>query len=167
MTSIYFGSQLTREWPPPLPKLFFTPGCACIITLSQLNRKKSGINNQKRFPCTKTSFWSVQYTRMLSYLPCDLSAERSYIQRKAHLIKFFSSNWSWRHDFFLLKINKAYKSYKTYLFQKILSKSFSGIKHSAFQNWDECDWKNLVICILTSCVIWCVVLIPAAFPLFD
>ena len=36
-----------------------------------------------------TSFLNVKY-RMFSYLPCGLSAERSYIQRKAHKISFYA-----------------------------------------------------------------------------
>ena len=44
-----------------------------------------------------------------------------------------------------------------------MSKTFSG--QSTFQNWEECDRKNGVICTLSSCVIWCVVLIPFAFHL--
>ena len=58
---------------------------------------------------------------MLSYLPCGLGAERSYIQRKAQLV--FSHLFV--HDFFLHKIIKANKFYKIYLLQKILSKTFS------------------------------------------
>ena len=50
---------------------------------------------------------------------------------------------------------------------QVLSISFSRFKHSAFQIWEQCDRKNGVICTLSSCVIWCVVLIPVAFPLFD
>ena len=70
---------------------------------------------------------------MFSYLPCGLSAERSSIQRKEHIISLFSF---FDHEgiFFLHKINRAYKFYKIYQIQKILSKFFSGIKHSTFQN---------------------------------
>ena len=73
---------------------------------------------------------------MLSYLPGGLSAERSYmyIQRKAHIISFFLIYLIMKAYFFLHKINKAYKFYKIYQLQKILSKTFSGIKHSRFQN---------------------------------
>ena len=56
---------------------------------------------------------------------------------------------------------------KNILITKKLSKCFSGIKHSTLQNWEQCDRKNGVIYTLRSCVIWCVVLIPVAFPLFD
>ena len=68
-----------------------------------------------------------------SYLPCGLSAERSYIQRKAHIISFFLIYLIMKAYFFLHKINKANKFYKIYQLQKILSKTFYGIKHCTFQ----------------------------------
>ena len=98
---------------------------------------------------------------MLSYLPC--SAERSYIQRKAHMITFFLINLIMKAYFFLHKINKAYKFYKIYQLQKILSKTFSGMKHSTFQNW-KMRWKKWgdmyfelmgnLMCSFHSCCVW-------------
>lgn len=39
---------------------------------------------------SKNIFLNVKH-RMLSYLPCELGAEKSYIERKARMISFFSS----------------------------------------------------------------------------
>ena len=96
--------------------------------------------------------------------------KRSYIQRKRHIIRFFSSLWSWRHTFFFTKLIKLYNI----ILQSIIlitkqnqSKTFSEIKQCSFQNWEECDRKNGVICTLSSCEIWCTVLIPVVFALFD
>ena len=56
---------------------------------------------------------------MLSYLPYGLSAVRSYIERKAHIISFFSHLFGVEGNlfdrggtFFLRQINKAYTFYK-------------------------------------------------------
>ena len=70
----------------------------------------------------------------------------------------------------LIRKKKPYKNNKVFRWKrktlkKILSKTFFGIKHTTFQNWEEYHRKNCVICTLSSCVIWCVVLIPVAFPL--
>ena len=91
---------------------------------------------------------------MLSYLPCGLSAERSYTQRKAHTIIFFFHLCD--HEgtyFFLHKINKAYKFYKI-LLQKILSKKlFLELNTLRFKIEKNATEKNGVICTLSSCVI--------------
>ena len=108
----------------------------------------------------KTSFLSVKY-RMFSYLPCGLSAERSCIQRKAQIIRFFlSSLCSGRHTFFFIKLMK-HTVLQNILITNILLKIFfwSGIKLSTFQNREEFYRKNGVKYTLSSCVIWCAVLI--------
>ena len=87
------------------------------------------------FHVSKNIFLSVEY-RMLSYLLCGLCAERSYMQRKAHIIRFFFLIYViMRAYFFLHKINKAYSQVlQNISIQKIQLKTFSGIKHSTFQN---------------------------------
>ena len=71
---------------------------------------------------------------MIPYLPRGLSAKISYIQRKAHTISFFLIYLVMKTYLFLHKINKTYKFYKYINYIKTLSKTFSGIKHSMFQN---------------------------------
>ena len=87
---------------------------------------------------------------MFSYSPCGLSAERSYIKRKAHIISFYHL---FDHEDIFYQFNKAYKIYKIYYLQKNMSKNISGIKHYMFQNRKEYDIKNGVICILSLFVI--------------
>ena len=113
----------------------------------------------------KTIFKCWIYNAFLSTL--WFKCRKVIYSGKAHIISFFLIYLIMKAYFFLQKINKANQFYKIYKLQKILSKTFSGIKHSRFQNSEECDRKNGAICTLSSCVNWCVVLIPVAFPLFD
>ena len=115
----------------------------------------------------KSSYLSIKY-RMLSYLPVGLSAERSYFQRKAHIISFFSSFWSWRQTFFFIKLIKHTSSTKYILnYKKFCQKLFLELNTVRFKIEKNTTEKNGVIFTLSSCVIWCIVLIPVVFPLFD
>ena len=98
--------------PPYTPLLVYNNTMFNKIEKSEIKRKNPRITSVLISMYQNTSFKSVKY-RILSNLPCGLSAERSYIQRKTQNNYFFSSIWSWRHTFFF-KINKKYKFYKIY-----------------------------------------------------
>ena len=52
--------------------------------------RKISNNEHKNHNVSKNIFLECEMYRMLFYLPCGLSAERSNIARKAHIIRFFS-----------------------------------------------------------------------------
>ena len=116
-------AKSTREWPPP--PLLLTPGCSCTKSIKRIT---SGLISMYQ----KSSFLSIKY-RMLSYLPVGLSAERSYFQRKAHIISFFSSFWSWRHTFFFIKLIKHTSSTKYINYKKFCQKLFLELNNVRFK----------------------------------
>ena len=61
---------------------------------------------------------------MLSYLPCGLSAEMPYAQRKGHIINFHSSIWSWKHAFLFIILIKHTRSAKCINYKKFCQKHF-------------------------------------------
>ena len=112
-----------------------------------LNRKISNKENRRitsgLIPCSlsNASFISVKY-RILSYLRCGLSAERSYIQRKTHIIIFFSSTWTWRHTIFFIKLinhksSTKYINYKNNSVKKFLNTQRFKIERSATEKWGD------------------------------
>ena len=60
----------------------------------------------------KAFLLSVKYS-ILSYLPGGLSANSSYIQRKAYITSF-NIYFIMKAQFFFIKINNSYKFYKIY-----------------------------------------------------
>ena len=72
---------------------------------------------------------------MLSYLPCGLSTEGNILKENyIHVYLVFSHLFYHEGIFFFRKINKAFKFYKINSFLKNISKTFSGIKLSTYQN---------------------------------